>query len=103
MRIIKYIVEKCEEELEDAENYLDNALLYKEENPSLADTLYAIAEQEIGHYKMLHEQAIKIISAYRQKNGEPPEAMKAIWDWEHKKAIDDYAIIQTKMKSYKGG
>lgn len=101
MRIIKYIIEKCQEELYDAEDYIDKALMEKEENPELASTLYKIAEQEIGHYQMLHSQAISLIGAYRQKNGEPPEVMKAIWDWEHKKAIDDFAIVRAKMSSYK--
>lgn len=102
MRVIKYIVEHCEEELEDAEGYIDAALEYKDEHRSLADTLCKLAEQEVSHYMMLHEQAVALITQHRQKAGEPPEAMKAIWDWEHKKAMEDLAIVKVKINTYKG-
>lgn len=40
--------------------------------------------------------------ANRSAGNEPPEAMQAIWDWEHKKAVDTTAMVKQLLAMYKG-
>ena len=41
----------------------------------------------MGHVNLLHTQVVAIIEEYRKKNGEPPEAMKTLYDILHRKHI----------------
>jgi hypothetical protein len=34
---------------------------------------------------------VEVISAYRRDNGDPPAAMLAVWDYEHKNLMHDAA------------
>lgn len=103
MKEIKYLVERMEEEIEDADGYIEKALLMKDERKQLADTLCKISEQEMMHYQMLHEQAVSLIEQHKQKHGEVPPEMKAIWEWEHKQRIEEIGEVKAKISHYKGG
>lgn len=101
MKVIKNLVEDIQEELEGAEHYAKLATQYKDEDRVLADNYAKLAEIELGHVNSLHEQAVRIIKAYRSAGNEPPEAMQAIWDWEHKKQIEWVSKIKTLLAMYK--
>ena len=101
MKIIKEISEMIEEELEGAEHYVECALQYKADNPSLADVFYEISTQEMRHVNMLHEEVVKVIKSYREKHGEPPETMMAIYDWQHERQIkkaNEIKMLQTQYQ-----
>ena len=51
-----YLIERIEDELEDAEEYMWKALDHKHSAPALADTLYKIADAEMQHAQMLKAQ-----------------------------------------------
>lgn len=102
MKIIEKLVDRMHEELEDAETYVDLALLYKDERRSLSETFVRISEQEVSHYDMLHKEAVRIITEYREKNGEPPAAMLAVYEYQHKKAIEEMAEVKMKLEMAKG-
>ena len=103
MKAIKEIVEYICEELEDAEEYAEKALYYKEAgDPKLAETLYTIAQQEVGHINMLHTQATRLISEFKAQGRQVPESMQAVWDWEHEKMIKWKAKITAMLGMYKG-
>lgn len=101
MKIIKEISEMIEEELEGAEHYVECALQYKADNPSLADVFYEISTQEMRHVNMLHDEVTKLIKMHREKHGEPPAVMMAIWDWQHKRHIDFTKEIKILQNQYK--
>lgn len=103
MKVIKYLSEMIEDELEGAEHYVENAIKYKEEMPALAETLFEISTQEMRHVNMLHEEVVKIINRHREEHGEPPAAMKAIYEWEHKKEIDRAKEIKILQTQYREG
>lgn len=103
MKIIKELSEMIEEELEGAENYAENALKYKSDFPSLADVLYEISTQEMRHVNMLHEEVSKLIRYHREKHGEPPPAMMAIYEWEHKKEIERAKVVKILQSQYRDG
>ena len=102
MKTIKIIVEDIQEELEGAEHYAKLATQYKDEDRVLADTYARLAEIELGHANALHEQAVRIIKEYKSAGNQSPVAMQAVWDWEHKKAIDTTAMVKQLLAMYKG-
>lgn len=87
MEEIKQLVERMEEELEDAKTYADLASEHKGENNGLSALYLELATQETKHMEMLHDKAVELITSHRRDHGEPPAAMLAVWDYEHKKII----------------
>lgn len=96
MKVIAKLVDMMEDELEGAEHYAMCALKFKSEHPKLAQRLNELAGVELQHLKILHNEAERLIEEYRQKNGEPPADMLAIYNYEHEKMIKEAA----KVKSY---
>ena len=101
MKIIKIINECIEDEMEGAEHYAKMALEYKEDYPSLARVCHEASLQELQHMDNLHGEVVKLINEYRRTEGEPPEAMMAIYNWEHEKQIDRVARIKAMQSMYK--
>lgn len=95
MKIIKILSKKIEEEMHDAEEYAKLAVMYRSEYPEVSDTFLNLSRQEVSHANMLHIQAERMIKEYRDNNNEVPEAMQAVYDWEHERMIDGMARIKT--------
>jgi len=102
MKIIEKLSEYIDEEINDAMKYAKCANTYKDENPTLADMFIRLAEEEMKHMLTLHNQVVIIIEDYRRKNGEPPEAMKTVYDILHKRHIDKAAEAKAAISLYKG-
>lgn len=65
--------------------------------------MYAgISNQELGHVNTMHAQVVRIINDYRRKHGEPPEAMKAIWDWEPQQMVEEVAEVKRLLEIVRG-
>ena len=94
MKIIKKIAEYIDDELEGAEDYIECALLKKDEYPQLAKVLYDMSMQEMHHVEMLHAEVVKMIETHRQEKGEPPAAMLAVWDYAHERHIEEAKEIK---------
>ena len=88
MKIIKILSEKIEEELKDAIDYIRLAIEYKDEYPNLANTFYTLSLQETEHMSALHTQVAEVIQQFREKNGEPPVDMMAVYNFLHKQQIE---------------
>ena len=101
MKIIEEISDKIADEIECAEKYAKCALYYKDERPSLAETYYRIATEKLGHMALLHAQVASIIDEYRKKNGDPPEAMKVLYEILHRKHIEHAAAVKGMLALYK--
>lgn len=101
MKIIQKLSEMIEEELEGAEEYAKCALEYKDENPTLANVFYDIANQEMRHVNMLHDQVVAIIKKHREQHGEPPAPMMAVYEYLHKKHIEEAAEVKNYLEMYK--
>ena len=102
MQIIKKLCTMIDEELCDSEKYIDCALNNKDSDRELADLFYAIGGEEMDHMERLHAQVVRIIKEFRAKNGEPPENMKAVYDYLHEHYMEHAAVINVKRNMYRG-
>lgn len=101
MKIIEELCDMIEDEIECAEKYAQCALMKKQDYPQLADTFHKIATEKMAHMGLLHAQVVAIIEDYRKKNGEPPEAMKVLYDILHRKHIQHAATVKGMLALYK--
>lgn len=96
MKEIKIIVDKINEEFDDAESYVCLAEKYMVDNEELSSLYIKLASQELGHADMLHSQAVKLIKA-KSSSIEIPPYMKEMWEDIHKEFIDNYAALKVKI------
>ena len=101
MKIIKCLSEKIEEELHDADAYIDLAMKWKEEQPEAAEVFAELSTEEMGHADKLHAVVAKIIKEYREESGEPPAGMMMLYEYLHEKQIATAMSIKVKQGMYR--
>lgn len=101
MEKIEILSDNIEDELQDAEKYARLALDCKDEDPATAELYYQLANEEIGHMNKLHDRVVSIINEYRKTNGDPPEAMKQVYNMLHKRHISHLASTKGILGTYK--
>ena len=101
MEIIKKLSKMIDEEIDDAEKYARCALKYKDDNPSLSRLFYTLSQEEMDHMTRLHEQVVDLIRKYRDEKGEPPESMKAVYDYLHEQQIEKAAEVKNLQDMFK--
>lgn len=99
MQKIKCLVKDMTCELDAAEHYAKHALRNRDGDKELAETYARIARQELEHCEMFHAQAVRLIREYDR---EPPEAMRAVWEYEHERIMEQEAGIRAKLNVYDG-
>lgn len=102
MKIIMKLVELIDDELCGAKEYIKLAMHNREEHPGLADTFADLADAEMGHVSNLHDEVVKLIEEVRERDGEPPAGMLAVYDYEHKKQISKASKIKQMISEYRG-
>ena len=101
MKLIKYLEDAIEEEIEGVKGYAKKAVELKDEHPNLAQVLYNISVQEDAHQAALHKEVVKIIEEHRRAKGEPSAAMMAVYEYVHEKHIDALADARRYQDVYK--
>ena len=101
MKLIKKLNDFIEDEIEGAEHYAKCALKLRDDHPDIARLLHNMATQEMGHMADLHNAVVNVIAEYRQKNGEPPASMQAVYDYLHEKHIDEAEKVKRLLAMYK--
>lgn len=102
MKIIMKLVSLIDDELSGAKEYIKLAHHRREEYPHLADTFADLAEQEMEHVSKLHDEITRLIEEVRQRDGEPPAGMMAVYEYEHKKQIGKAAKVKQLISEYRG-
>lgn len=102
MKIIADYSDYIEEEIHDAEKYARKAIECKEMSPQDSEVFYKLANEELNHMNAIHGLVVAKIEAYKKQNGEPPEAMKFLYDILHKKHIQNVATVKGMLALYKG-
>ena len=101
MQLIKELEELIEDEIHDVEKYAKMAAHLKSEHPQLAQVLYNISMQEDGHQAVLHSEVVKLIESHRKTKGEPPKEMMAVYNFLHKRHIEELAEARRMQEIYK--
>lgn len=101
MKVIKCLSEKIEEELTDANSYIDIAMEWRDQEPETADLFYELSMEEMGHMDRLHNEVVRQINAYKERSGEPPENMMTLYQYLHEKHIGEEMKIKIKQGMYK--
>ena len=101
MKIIMKLVSLIDDELSGAKEYIKLAHHNHEAHPHLADTFADLAEQEMTHVSRLHDEVTQLIEEVRQRDGEPPAGMLAVYEYEHKKQISKAAKVKQLISEYR--
>lgn len=102
MKIIKCLSEKIEDELQDAADYIDLAMRWKQDEPETAELFYELSTEEMGHMEKLHKEVSELIEEYRKEHGDPPKEMMTLYDYLHEKHIAAATQIRIKQGIFKG-
>ena len=102
MKLIQMLCEMVDDEIADAHKYAKCALKFKDTHPNLSKVFFDLSGAEMQHMTMLHTEVTKRIEKYRQEKGEPPEGMKALYDYLHQKQIEAAAEVKTLQGMYRG-
>lgn len=101
MREIELLMEHIEDELDDACTYAKLALEYKLTDPDAANLFFKLSQEEMTHMDALHKRVVATIDTYKKLKGEPPEGMKALYDYTHKREIAQAEKIVNLQNLYK--
>ena len=102
MKIIKCLSEKIEDELQDAADYIDLAMRWKQDEPETAELFYELSTEEMGHMEKLHKEVSELIEEYRKEHGDHPKEMMTLYDYLHEKHIATATQIRIKQGIFKG-
>ena len=101
MKLLKDLIEKMDDTLEEIEWYAEKAHHIKTDHRAVADAYIRIAEMHISIYNMLHERVVAVIEDYKRQGNEPPAVMTAIWDYEHEKLVKEFSEARYLIEEYK--
>lgn len=94
MTRIKELVDRIEEELNDAKTYAEDYLTFKAKgNANWANRYKEMANDELKHAVYIHERAVEEIEELR-KVYTPPEEMMEKWESSHRKFLEKNAWIK---------
>lgn len=101
MKILKDLIKKADDTLDEIEWYSEKALMYREDNKAVADIYNKIADMHVTIYDMLHKQMVDLIEQKKRDGHQPPAEMLAIWDYEHEKLIREFKEAKVLVEEYK--
>lgn len=100
MLIIKELAKQIREELHDAEKYAKGSLDHKQEHPQLAALYNRLANEEMNHAMLLHEEAVRQIEKATAERPAPP-IMRELWAWQHDEIIEEEREVRRLLDMYK--
>lgn len=108
--MLKKIAKRINKELEQAEDYCTQAMLIHDDYTTVAELFADLSAEEIDHAKRLLKEGEKLITAKRgmsysrtertavpQDTEKETEKCKAIWEWEHRIAMERISEIEYKL------
>jgi hypothetical protein len=101
MKILKDLIEKANDTLEEIEWYAEKAHHLRSEHKPLADTYIKLADMHINIYGILHDKMVTCIEEEKKNGIEAPAAMKAIWEYEHEKMVKEFSEAKYLVEEYK--
>lgn len=103
MKEIELLSEHIDDEINDAGVYARLALEWRERDPDTAEVFAKLSGEESEHMDALHRAAVRVIERYRDEHGEPPEGMRAVWDYLHRKQIERAGEVRALQELWREG
>lgn len=100
MKLLKDLIGKANDTLEEIEWYAEKAYHLKAEHKAIADCYIKIAEMHEDIYRMLHDKMVMVIEEYKKSGHEPPKEMLIIWEYEHEKLIKEFSEAKFMIEEY---
>lgn len=101
MKILKDLIEKANDTMEEIEWYGEKAHHLRTDHKALADTYIKIAEMHVSIYSMLHEKMVMLIDEQKRSGAHVPSEMQVIWDYEHERLIKEFSEAKFLVDEYK--
>lgn len=100
MKVLKDLVAKAHDTMDEVEWYAEKALHLKATHKELSETYIKIAEMHVDIYKHLHQRMVALIEEEKKKGISVPEPMMAIWEYEHEKLVKEFAEAKVLIDEY---
>lgn len=100
MKVLTDLIKKADDTLDEIEWYAEKAMHLRSDYKPIADTYIKIADMHIDIYKMLHDRMVSLIEE-KKRETTVPQAMSAIWEYEHEKLIKEFAEAKYLVEEYK--
>lgn len=100
MKLIKKLIHNINEELHDAEKYIDCALAHQHDGSDLNSLFTKLAAAELDHANWLHEAVVKEIDKFKSAMHpaeHPPAYMVELWEEMHEDYIEKLAVLRHKL------
>lgn len=78
------------DEIEDIKKYAEFACELKTEYPDIAESIFAISQQEEKHMTMLEDLTDKMMEKHKEKHGEIPKEMTVLCEYMKKCHLREY-------------
>lgn len=101
MKILKDLIEKANDTMDEVEWYAEKAHHLRVEHKALADTYIKVAEMHVDIYKMLHDKMVMLINEQKQSGVRVPPEMQVIWDYEHERLTKEFSEAKYLIEEYK--
>ena len=101
MKILKDLIEKANDTMEEVEWYAEKAHHLRAEHKALADLYIELAEEHVEIYNKLHKKMVMLIEEEKRKGTVVPPTMLAIFEYEHEKLIKEFAEAKVLIEEYK--
>ena len=100
MKILKDLLCKADDTLEEIWFYAKEATLLKESHKEIADTYIDLAKTHIEIYGKLHDKMVALIEKEKQKGVEIPKGMIDVWKYEHGELVEEFSKVKYLVEEY---
>lgn len=101
MKIIEKLSNMMEEEMHDAEKYIECAMRTKDSDVMLAKMYADLSTDELKHAMMIHESTVRLINEYKQTGEEIPSDMQAVYNYLHEKHMEKFNSIKVMQAMFR--
>lgn len=101
MNVMTLLMERIDDELQDACDYAKLALEYRATDPETASLFARLSGEETTHATALHDCVLGHMEAYRQKDLEVPVAIMAVYEYSHDQQIEKAERVKRYQSMYR--
>lgn len=98
--MLKKLAKRIHIECEQAEDYVQQALLLSEEHSHTADLFIELASEEIEHAEKLLKEGQRLVDE-KDVSDDETDYYKGIWDWETRMTMNKIPEIKYKISFYR--